>query len=478
MAWPLRNEAWSNFVKHGCGTCEAVNPSHPQGRGGFPETERLQTLWTPMKRWRLYLIICVVFFLAIPGGAWSLTLEEAIELAKKNLPSYRGAQESVLSREALYQASLGPYLPSLDADAGHAVHDTSSQYYDANTYGLSASYRLFDGGKRRADRDTAALNLSSEREGLRQSLQDLILNVKISFYTAVAGRDIILQRRSQLEYARKDFEVADGRYRLGAARLSEVLQASVRVEQARFNLIQAEGDFAKALSELRSLIGAPADGSPELNGSLEAAGVLPERPILRNAVLRRPEILQARYTLDRAKRARDSVTSEFYPTVSASMSYSRTTDTGMTGNPAQDRVAMLSASWNLFEFGKFYRRKSSAIEIRVSEEGLRELQRQLSLDLEKNYEDYVTADRNVAVASEQLRQAEQNYDQAFGEYKVGKGDILSLVQAETLLANAREQTVSARLNRILAEAQVERTAGTAAPEAAPPPDIGNGSIWP
>jgi outer membrane protein TolC len=431
-----------------------------------------------MKRLLLYLVVWVGFCVAAPASGWALTLEESIELAKKNLPSYRAAEQSVLSREALYKATLGPYLPSLDADAAHTIHDTSSQYYDANTYGLSASYKLFDGGKRRADRDTAALNLSSEREALRKSLQDLVLSVKISFYTAVAGREIILQRKSQLEYARKDFEVADGRYRLGAARLSEVLQASVRVEQARYNLIQAEGNFAKAVSELYSLIGlAPPEGSAELNGGLEAAGMLPARTVLRDAVLRRPEILQARYALDRTKKAKDSVTSEFFPTVSASLGYSRTTDNGATGNPSQDRVAMLSASWNLFELGKFYRRKSSEVEIRVSEESLRELQRQLSLDLEKNYEDFVTADRNVSVAAEQLRQAEQNYDQAFGEYKVGKGDILSLVQAETLLATAREQTTSARLNRILAEAQVERTAGTAAPAAASP-DNGSGAFRP
>ena len=431
-----------------------------------------------MKHLHLSLIIWLGLWAAVPGSGWALTLEESIELAKKNLPSYQAAEQSVLSREALYKATLGPYLPSLDADAAHAIHDSSREYYDANTYGLTASYRLFDGGKRRADRDTAGLNLSSAREELRKSLQDLILSVKISFYTAVAGREIILQRRSQLEYARKDFEVADGRYRLGAARLSEVLQASVRVEQARFNLIQAEGNFAKAVSELYSLIGlAPPEGSAELNGSLEATGMLPARSVLRDAVLQRPEILQARYALDRTKAAKNSVTSEFYPTVSASLSYSRTSDTGTLSIPMQDRVAMLSASWNLFELGKFYRRKSSEVEIRVSEQSLRELQRQLSLDLEKNYEDFVTADRNVSVAAEQLRQAEQNYDQAFGEYKVGKGDILSLVQAETLLATAREQTTSARLNRILADAQVERTAGTAAPAAASPDNEG-GAVRP
>ncbi|MCU0530836.1 MAG: TolC family protein, partial [Syntrophales bacterium] len=69
------------------------------------------------------------------------------------------------------------------------------------------------------------------------------------------------------------------------------------------------------------------------------------------------------------------------------------------------------------------------------------------------------ASRNVNVAEEQLKQALQNYDQAFGEYKVGKGDILSVVFAETLLAQAREQDVQAKLNLYLAKALLERVSG-------------------
>ena len=79
--------------------------------------------------------------------------------------------------------------------------------------------------------------------------------------------------------------------------------------------------------------------------------------------------------------------------------------------------------------------------------------------MRKSYEDFLTASRNVKVADEQLKQALQNYDQAFGEYKVGKGDILSVVFAETLLAQAREQDVVAKLNLYLAKALLERVSG-------------------
>ena len=397
-------------------------------------------------------------FPALAGAASALTLEEALAQARENLPSYLAAKKKVESADALYGATLGPYLPSLDASAARDRHDGDRTDYTATGYDVTLSYRLFD-GKRGASRDIAGFNLETEREELRKNLLELDYRVKIAFYTALAGREVLEQRKVQLEDARKDREVAEGKRSLGAARLSEVLQASVRLEQARFNVIQAEGNLRKALSELYSLIGRPEETAEKAEGRLDAGGAAPDLKALSEAVLRRPEIVQAEIALKKAESSRSLALGDFYPTLSANISYSRSDAGTLSGSALEDRSAGVAASWNIFELGKFYRAKSARIEMAVSEENIRELKRQLLLDCRNGYEDYLTAVRNETVAAEQLRQSEQNYEQAFGEYKVGKGDILSLVQAESLLAVAREQFVSARMNAVLAKALLERVAG-------------------
>ncbi|MEK6654783.1 MAG: TolC family protein, partial [Thermodesulfobacteriota bacterium] len=389
--------------------------------------------------------LILTVFPALVGAASALTLEEALAQAREKLPSYQAAKKKVESADALYGATLGPYLPSLDASAARDRHDGDRTDYTATGYDVTLSYRLFD-GRRSASRDIARFNLETEREELRKNLLELDYRVKVAFYTALAGREVLEQRKVQLEDARKDHEVAEGRRSLGAARLSEVLQASVRLEQARFNVIQAEGNLRKALSELYSLIGRPEETTEKAEGQLDAGAAAPDLKALSEAVLRRPEIVQAEIAMNKAESGRSLALGDFYPIVSANLSYSRS-DTGTLGRSAlEDRSAGIAASWNLFELGKFYRAKSARIEMAVSEENIRELKRQFLLECRKAYEDLMTAVRNETVAAEQLRQSEQNYEQAFGEYKVGKGDILSLVQAESLLANAREQLSSARLN--------------------------------
>jgi outer membrane protein TolC len=405
-----------------------------------------------------------IYIIALPlivfiSSAYALTLDEAVSLAKENLPSYKASLIKVRSTEALYDASLAPYLPSLDASTSQKRLYTSSREFSARTYDLTLSYTLFDGGKRRANRDIAGLNLITDKEEARKNLLELEYNIKAKFYTALAQKETVEQRKIQLQDAQKDHEVAEGRYKFGVARLSDVLQASVRLEQARYNLIQAEGDFKKALSELNSLTGKSLDSQYDITGSLDIDIKLPDRNKLSDIALQRPEIKQAENSLEISKSNKSLANSAFYPSLQLSTSYSKIEGGAFRTSFPEEKTAGITATWNIFELGKFFKQKSSELEKGVSAEKLNDLKRIVLLDVHKTYEDFATASNKLKVAEHQLKQAEHNYLQAFGEYKVGKADILSLVQAESLLSNAREQLINSRLNLVLTKSLLERVAG-------------------
>ena len=414
-----------------------------------------------MKRSLINLYLLGVVFLIIfkSGASYSLTLDEAISLAKDTLPSYRASLISVQSSDALYKASLSPYLPSLDATTTHSRIYASGEEFSSRFYDVTLSYTLFDGGTRRANRNIARLNLDVSNEKLRENLLDLEYNVKGVFYTVIAQKETLEQRRIQLEDTQKDFEVSEGRYNFGAAKLSDVLQASVRLEQARFNLVQSEGDFKKALSDLNSLIGKPLDIRYDIEGSLDLKTELPDRDQISHIALQRPDIKQAEDSLKVAGHTKSLTASALFPTLSAQASYTKTGGGISKTSSQEEKIAALTATWNIFELENFFNIKSSGLQEDIALENLNDLKRQVLLDVFKTYEDFITVSNKLTVARQQLKQAEHNYEQAFGEYKVGKGDILSLVQAESLLANAREQMIYSKLNLVLTKALLEKVAG-------------------
>lgn len=404
-----------------------------------------------------YTIALLSLLLHCPVSA--LTLDEAISLARENLPSYKAALIKVKSSEALYNASLGPFLPGLDASTSQKRFYTSVGEFATRSYDLTLSYTLFDGGRRSSNRNIARLTLHNDSEDLRKTLIDLEYNVKTAFYSALARKEILEQRKIQLEDAMKDYEVAEGRRKFGVAKLSDVLQASVRLEQARFNLVQAEGDYKKTLFELYSLTGSALDSGYGIEGALNTDIKPPGLKRLSEAVLQKPEIKQAENLFKISENNKSLAASAFYPSVSTEAAYTKTGGGGFRFSYPEEKTVGFSARWNIFELGKFFKYSSSKLETDVTIEKLNDIKRQLLLDVYKTYEDFLTVSRQLAVSRQQLKNAEHNYSQALGEYKVGKADILSLVQAESQLASAREQMVNSKLNFNLSLSLLERTAG-------------------
>ena len=261
-----------------------------------------------------------------------------------------------------------------------------------------------------------------------------------------------------MEDSRKDLEVARGRYELGVAKLSDVLQSSVRFEQSKFSLVEAEGELKKSMAQLNSLLGRPLETEYDLAGELEPRVSLPDPERLGQAALRRPEIKQSEYAVEAARNLKTRQFSEYLPVITANASYNKS-EANRFVSDLEDKAIGIRATWNIFELGKFYRTRSAEFDLRVTRDNLDETIRRLLLELRLAYEDYVTASRNVDVAEEQLKQAEHNYAQTFGEYRIGKADIIALVAAEIALSNAREQQTLSRLSIILAKALIERATG-------------------
>ncbi len=407
-----------------------------------------------------YILSAVLLTLSVlTSDAHPLTLEEAISTAKENLPSYKAAAERVKSSEALYSASLSPYLPSLDATSAHGRIFTSAEELRRRSYALTLGYLLFDWGGRKASRDIARLNLAISSENLRENFLDLEFNVKSAFYAAQALYEAIDLRKIQLKDAEKDYEVANGRYQFGIAKLSDVLQASVRLEQARFNLIQTEGNYKKGLSDLNSLIGRPLDSAYDLQSIPEMDIPLPDIETLSASALNVPEIRQAEDSLLVRENTKSVIRSSFLPTFSVDASYTNSGGDGIASLFREEKTATVRATWNIFELGKFYDYRSADLEKNAAVEDLNDTRRKVILEVRKVYEDLLTSQNKLKVAKTQLSQAEHNYAQAFGEYKVGKADILSLIQAESLLAESREQVVLSKLDVMLSKALLERVVG-------------------
>ncbi len=383
------------------------------------------------------LLSVVVLVAASATSSRALTLEEALAEALATHPQIKAAEEDLRARKALERSSLSPYVPSLDLTG--SVDRVSRGPIDdrRDQTSLGAEYLLFDGGARFSDRSAARIQLARAQEALRAARLDVIRDVSVAFFQVLARTRIVAERTLQVEDARKDLEIAEGRYRLGVAMKSDVLQASVRYEEALFEKNSAEGDLSTAQATLRSVVGRPLDSVVEAVGSLETLGTLKDRERLLAFTEERPEVRQARLDVTLAESQVHRTRSPFLPKVTADAAYTRNDGTGYFEDLDDEKRVGVRASWNLFRLDKFSNRQAALAQLQAAKDRLSEALRQSRLECYSRYDRALTARRNVDLARSVLVQAEHNYRQALGEYRVGKGDVLSLVRAESALGAAR-----------------------------------------
>lgn len=427
--------------------------------GGAPAPSGKKLFSPEVLGFFMAILSIVAFWEASAVSSHALTLEEAISEALASHPQVKAAEEDLRARKALERSSLSPYAPSLDFTGSVDRISRGSLEDRRDQSSLGVEYLLFDGGARFSDRSAARIQFTRAQEALRAARLDVIRDVSVAFFQVLARSRIVAERMLQVEDARKDLEIAEGRYRLGVAMKSDVLQASVRHEEALYEKNSAEGDLSTAQATLRSLVGRPLDSTEEAEGSLEILGTLKDREQLLALTEERPEVRQARLEVALAESQVHKTRSPFLPKVTADAAFTSNDGTGYYRDIDDEKRVGVTASWNLFRLNKFYDRKAALAQLQAAKDRLSEALRQGRLECYSRYDRALTARRNVDLARSVLVQAEHNYRQALGEYRVGKGDVLSLVRAESALGAARVRLQESLGNWNVTLAELQRAVG-------------------
>ena len=200
------------------------------------------------------------FFLVVPALAGAqqadtarLSLEEAIDLARKNNPDFQARQNDAAVADWAVRSAYGNLLPgaSVNTSFGYQASGSprfgiftgsdlgidqtpayySSDYYLGVSYGLSGS-TLFAPRREKANR-------AATEAGIRAAGYDLQANVTRQYLSVLRARDGVILTQSELERTEENLTLAQARVAVGAAVPLEAKQAEVERGRAEVNLLQA-----------------------------------------------------------------------------------------------------------------------------------------------------------------------------------------------------------------------------------------------
>lgn len=402
------------------------------------------------------------------GGPLRLTLKQAVEMALEQNLDMKVAQEEIeAARERQKEARTG-FLPSLKGKYSYrrpsevpyaVIAGNRFDFADRNQYRLTGTIEqpLFTGLSTLSNYQLAKLGLDVAKLQLARSRLDVSLQAKVAYFAILTTdklKEVAMQAVEQLQ---AELEVAENFYRVGMSPKIDVLDAEVRLAEAKQQLIRAANHVSLAKARLNTILRQPIDQE------VAVADILSHRPYektyeacLEISLERRPELLEAEKNVAKAEKEITLAKSAYYPEVTVSGNYYRAgDDPGLGGSDFVDREnwdVVAEATLTFFEWGKTRHATSEKrARLRQARQALEQIKDAIRLEVKTSYLNLETAEKNIWVAEKSVESAQENF-------RISKERYLEQVATATEVLDAHTRLTEARTNhtRALAESNVAR----------------------
>lgn len=279
------------------------------------------------------------------------------------------------------------------------------------------------------------------------------------------GLELELQdsARAILQAQESSLEVARRRFGAGLGTEVPVRQAETQIAATRAELERTDGRLAALRHQLAALAGegpGAADGLRRPALRVDGAGTLPSR-VPAELVGRRPDVVAARWRVERAAREVDVARTAFYPNVNLA-AFAGLLTFGL-GAPSGDSVvagAGPAVTLPIFEGGKLragLRARGAEYDAAVSEYDA------AVVDALKDVADALAAlralRREQSVREQAVASAERAHSLALRAFQAGLGEYLEVLQTEVALHTQRDQVARVRYAALEARAALNQALG-------------------
>jgi outer membrane protein TolC len=197
----------------------------------------------------------------VPAPVANCPRPECIRLALDSNPEIAEARAEVEKASAGVRAAKREYIPDVEAIARYDHQNNSVPFLapDFGTFGVHASYDIFDGGKKRAILHERDSQLGQAKENLARVSDEVEVRVQTA-YNKLERTAQMVAVSQELFAARKEARrVSSQGLERGTYLRSQAEAAVAQESEAQTQLLQSQLEYAQAQDELNEAIGQTAN---------------------------------------------------------------------------------------------------------------------------------------------------------------------------------------------------------------------------
>jgi len=395
---------------------------------------------------------------------WSLqdclnyALEQNIQVKKSRVSQLSGFEDLQLSKAQLF--------PSLSAGISQSAVNYPSDGAMTNnafsgSYSLSASLRLYDGGRR-----TTAIKQNELRQDLNelaveQSENDIRLSLIQAYMQVLYAMESVRINENTVEVSKLQFERASELLRAGSISRVDLAQIESQHSSDKYRLVTAQASLNNYLLQLKQLLELDITDeiavlSPDLTLEMIMAPLSNKETIYETALTVMPEVKSSLLSMDIASLEIQKAKAGYLPTLSlnADIGTGHASGNGLSfGTQIWDRMnesIRLSVSIPIFSNreNKTAVNKAKLASI-TSELDWMNTQKQLLRTVEGLYVDATSSQNQYLAAVEQVKYSEESYNLIEEQFFLGMKNTLELLTAKNNLLNARQELLQSKYMAVM-----------------------------
>ncbi len=383
-----------------------------------------------------------------------LSLEESLALALMRNPLLSAFSWEIKARDAArIQAALLPN-PELGLEVENFAGSAPFSGLDQTETTLSVGQLIELSGKRSKREKVATLNRDLagwDYEALRLRLFN---EVTLSFVSVLGDQQKVKLTGDLLQLAKQLEEAVSKRVNAGKVSPVEAIKAKVTLASAKIDLDRARRALQASRKKLATMWGSTKPGFQSVKGSLEVPSALPTFIQLVDRLGQNPELARWVTELAQRKAVITLEKAQATPDITIGGGFRQFNE-----NDATALVGGISIDLPVFNRNQGGIRKAQAQHSKaLAEQHATALQLRAALA-----EAYRTLSTTHAAAeglkNELLPGAELTFEAVSEGYRLGKFDLLDVLDAQRTLAGARAQYLQAQIDHHLSLADVEQLIG-------------------
>ncbi len=408
----------------------------------------------------------------VPEGVQSL--QDVINLGLCRNPQTAAAYAALRSSHFNKNAAYANYLPSVSAGVNANKNfsqskDTKNPNYDWSYGGsISASYLIFDFGKRESDFAQTLATYRAAGFDYSETVQNFVYGLVGAYYELLNADADVKAAESALKVAQTAKDTADKKYKAGVVAKADVYKAETTLASSQLALERSKNNREITKGTLLTKLSFPANQEIKIADMSSSFGSEAESEsideLIKIAREKRPDLLKASANKDAAWHKRNAAFLKNLPSISASGSVGWG-DENLPGVFELDSNRMngsigIRASMPLFAgFANVYGVRAAEADLERAEYNEQQTKNAAMMDVFTAYQNYKTAQTVLKHTGALLKSATESERVTAGMYKVGRATMLDWQTAQAELINAQKQNNAAKYDLFVKRAAVALAIG-------------------